>query len=332
MNFNNSFSQIYLHAIDDLLGGPMCAPLFMFCMGVGLVYSRNRQSSVMIKRGISLFILGVFVNFGEFLVPNFLSGLLLHNWNIFPIYGGLLSFTVDILEFAAISFIVLGIFMKLKLSNKQMLIFALALSVFGTFIRMVVFDNNILNLLFGYFIGTDVSFSSFPFFNWFIFPVAGYVWGQYFIRAYKDKLFRFWPIFIIIPLFYFAFTIIIPGDFLYDDAHYYYMTIIDALFCLIYIHGFMGLCYFVSDKLPQKILDGACILSRHINGIYIAQWFIIPSSIVLIDYFVGGIIFNDLNVTIISIFVLILSTLLAMGYRKLKQKFKLINKKQDDTK
>lgn len=175
-------------------------------------------------------------------------------------------------------------------------------------------------------------FHHFPFFNWFIFPVAGYVWGQYFIRAYKDKLFRFWPIFIIIPLFYFAFTIIIPGDFLYDDAHYYYMTIIDALFCLIYIHGFMGLCYFVSDKLPQKILDGAGILSRHINGIYIAQWFIIPSSIVLIDYFVGGIIFNDLNVTIISIFVLILSTLLAMGYRKLKQKFKLINKKQADTK
>ena len=46
-SFNSSFSPIFFHGIDDLLGGPMCAPLFMFCMGVGLVYSRNAQSDIM---------------------------------------------------------------------------------------------------------------------------------------------------------------------------------------------------------------------------------------------------------------------------------------------
>ena len=60
-SFNSSFSPIFFHGIDDLLGGPMCAPLFMFCMGVGLVYSRNAQSDIMIKRGISLLILGIIV-------------------------------------------------------------------------------------------------------------------------------------------------------------------------------------------------------------------------------------------------------------------------------
>ena len=153
------------------------------------------------------------------------------------------------------------------------------------------------------------------------FPVAGYVWGQYFIRAYKDRFFRYWPIFVIIPLIYFYFSISVPGAFLIDDPHYYYMTIIDVLFCLIYIHGAMGLCYFISDKLPQKVLDVAGILSRYINGIYIAQWFLLPISIVLIDYFVKGIVFNDLNVTVISILVLILSTLFAMGYRNFRKRF-----------
>ena len=141
---------------------------------------------------------------------------------------------------------------RTKASNKQMILFAVTLSLIGSFERMVVFDSNIKNLLLGYFIGTDVHFTTFPFFNWFIFPVAGYVWGQYFIRAYKERFFRYWSIFVIIPLIYFYFSISIPGAFLIDDPHYYYLTIIDFLFCLIYIHGAMGFCYFISDKFRRR--------------------------------------------------------------------------------
>ena len=327
-SFNSSFSPIFFHGIDDLLGGPMCAPLFMFCMGVGLVYSRNAQSDIMIKRGISLLILGILVNVGEFISAHFLSGFLLNDWTTFPIYGGLMLFAVDILAFAGMSFIVFGIFKKLNLSNMQMLLIAFALSIVGSLMRMSVFEYNYINLLLGYLIGTDVQFTTFPFFNWFIFPVAGYVWGQYYIRAYKDRFFRFWPIFFIIPVIYFYFSISIPGAFLIDDSHYYFMTTIDALFCLIYIHGAMGLFYFLSDKLPQNLLDIAGTLSRYINGIYIAQWFLIPLIIILLVYLVDGMVFNDLNVTIISIVVLILSTWLAVGYKKFRKRFGGIRKKK----
>ena len=117
---------------------------------------------------------------------------LLNDWTTFPIYGGLMLFAVDILAFAGMSFIVFGIFKKLNLSNMQMLLIAFALSIIGSLMRMTVFEYNFINLLLGYLIGTDVQFTAFPFFNWFIFPVAGYVWGQYFIRAYKDRFFRFW--------------------------------------------------------------------------------------------------------------------------------------------
>ena len=90
----------------------------------------------------------------------------------------------------------------------------------------------------------------------------------------------------------------------------------------------MGLFYFLSDKLPQKLLDIAGTLSRYINGIYIAQWFLIPLIIILLAYLVDGIVFNDFNVTIISIVVLILSTWLAVGYKKFRKRFDAIRKKK----
>lgn len=319
MYFNFQHSDIYSHGLNDLLGGPMCAPLFMFCMGVGLVYSRRSQSELMIKRGISLLILGVLVNIGEFIIPHFLLGYLFNDWTSLPIFGGLLLFAVDILAFAGLSFIAFGIFKRLGLSNRQMLLIAVVLSVIGSFVRMVDVNNDVLNLVLGYFIGTDEWFTTFPFFNWFIFPISGYVWGQYYIRAYKDKFFKYWPIFLIIPIIYFIITIYTPDTFLIDDAHYYYMTLIDAIFCLLVIHGIMGFCYFISDKLPKVVLDIAGTLSRYINGIYIAQWFFIPIIMTLIAYLIEDIVFEDLNLIVISTFILILSTLAAIGNRKIRR-------------
>ena len=40
------------------LGGPLAAPVFMFCMGVGMVYTRKQSSKEFLKRGLSLFLIG----------------------------------------------------------------------------------------------------------------------------------------------------------------------------------------------------------------------------------------------------------------------------------
>jgi len=39
--FNNTLSSGYLFVVGNILGRPCAAPVFMFCMGVGLVYSRH---------------------------------------------------------------------------------------------------------------------------------------------------------------------------------------------------------------------------------------------------------------------------------------------------
>lgn len=325
--FNNSFSKGYKLIFDDILGGPAAAPIFMFCMGVGVVYSRHSQWNVMIKRGIMLMLLGIFVNFFEYILPWFYSGILLGNWNTFDIFGGLIIFEVDILAFAGLSFIMMGIFKKINLSNKQLLIFAIILSILGSFLNFIEFHNVVLDILFGYFIGTNVAFTAFPFFNWFIFPISGLIWGQYFIRVKdKERFFKFWPILIIVSLIY----IILYSQFVvFDittssniDGFYYYMDIIDVIFCLVFAHGMIGLCYKLSKHSSEKITKAYSILSSNITLIYLAQWFFIPLIIIFLVYLFKNIVFTDLLCTIISIVVLILSTAFSIYYKKLKIKLK----------
>ena len=319
--FNNSISPAYDFIIGNVLGMPCAAPVFMFCMGIGIVYSRHSQWDLMIKRGVKLYLLGILVNVFEFFLPGFVCGTLLGRWDIFPMAGGLLLFCADILAFAGLSFILMGILKKFNISNKWMIIIAVVMSVIGTLLRGTDFGIPVLNLFFAHFIGSAGGFSAFPLFDWFIFPIAGLIWGQYFIRA-KDKrqFFRFWPIFIIVAFVYFYVTSQVMGEGIFsNDVHwYYFMTTFDAVFCIIYAHGNIGLCYYLSKYLPDKIKKGFSILSSNINYIYIVQWCFIPLGVIFLAYLFKNLIFTDLICSIFSTCILILSTAVAVYYKKFK--------------
>ena len=320
--FNSSFNPNFKFIIMNLLGRPYAAAVFMFCMGVGVVYSRNSQWDVMIKRGVNLFLLGILVNVFEFFIPHFVAGALVGNAEAFPIAGGLLLFCVDILAFAGLSFILMGILKKFELSNKKLIIIAVAMSLIGTFLKGTDFGVPVLNLFFGNFIGTKGGFTAFPLFNWFIFPIAGYVWGYYFIRA-KDKntFFKFWPILLIMALIYFLVSSSMWGGVASNDPHlYYFLNTLDALFCIINAHAMIGLCHWVSKYLPDTVIKAFTILSSNINMIYIAQWFFLPLTIIFIAYFVKDVVFNDISASIIAILMIILSTAVAVEYKKLRTK------------
>ena len=320
-NFNHAFSPTYEFVVGSVLGRPYAAPIFMFCMGIGIVYSRHSQWDLMVKRGITIYILGILVNVFEFFIPHFLSGDLIPGTSgEFPIAGGLLLFCVDILAFAGLAFILMGILKKLKLSNKNLIIIAVIMSLLGTFLKGLDSGITIIQLFLSNFIGAVGNFSAFPLFNWFIFPIAGYIWGQYFIRA-KDKsvFLKFWPIYIIVALIYFfVSTNLWVGIFSTNIHNYYFMNTLDAVFCIINAHGVIGLCYWISKYLPDAIIKAATILSSNINTIYIVQWFFITVLIILISYFFKGILWNDLLTSIFAIFIIVLSTAVALGYKKLR--------------
>ena len=48
MLFENTVSDAYYVIVGSILGGPFSAPVFMFCMGIGIIYSRNSQPNTMI--------------------------------------------------------------------------------------------------------------------------------------------------------------------------------------------------------------------------------------------------------------------------------------------
>ena len=318
--YNADLSPAYSYLVMNVLGRPYSAVIFMFCMGAGVVYSRHSQWDTMIKRGIKLYLLGILVNVFEFFLPHYLAGALGIDASAFPILGGLLLFCVDILAFAGWAFILMGILKKFELSNKMLIIIAVIMSIIGSLAIGIDFGHPILNSFFGNFIGAKEGHTAFPLFNWFIFPIAGYVWGQYFIRA-KDKreFFKYWPILLIIALAYFIISSNLWGGVFSEDVHlYYFLNTLDAAFCIINAHGAIGLCYWMSQFLPDSIKKAMTILSSNINNIYIAQWFFIPVTMILLVYFFKDIVFTDLNTSIISICILILSTVLALAYKKIR--------------
>lgn len=234
--------------------------------------------------------------------------------------SGWLLICVDILAFAGMAFVLMGILKKFELSNKKLIAIAVVMSLAGTLLAGTDFGIQALNSIFGHLFGTVHGHTAFPLFNWFIFPVAGYVWGQYFIRA-KDKseFFKFWPILLIVAFAYFYLSSKYWGGVFSDDVHcYYFLNTLDAVFGIINAHAVIGLCYWVVKFLPDAIIKAFSILSSNINRIYVAQWFFIPLTIILIVHFNKSVVFGDLENTIISILMLIISTLVALAYKRLR--------------
>lgn len=317
--FNNNVSPVMQKAIGQLLGEPFAAPVFMFAMGVGMVYSRNQAPAYLIKRGISLMILGLVVNVGEFFLPHFLAGKLLgaSYAEIFPIAGGLLLYCIDILAFAGMAFIVIGMFKKLKMKPAFMILIALVFSVTGWILRERDLGNDVLNLVAGYFFGSAGGFTAFPLFNWLIFPTCGILFGEYYSRCNnKKKLLCLSPVGLIISVTYFVLSWnVIPNGFLSTTHNYYFMTTIDAIACLLCIYGVIGLCYFVSLILPQKLLKFISKTSSNLNAIYVIQWFLIPITYILICFFKKDIVFGNISLVIISVLEIAVAIALASAYK-----------------
>ena len=64
--------------------------------------------------------------------------------------------------------------------------------------------------------------------------------------------------------------------------------------------------------------NGFTMLSKHITGIYVAQGYFIPLFMTLFEYFNNGFVFTNSSITLISIFILGISTLAALLYSKYK--------------
>lgn len=152
-----------LSAINSNVRGSIAgAVTFMFCMGIGLSYTRHNSAQECLQRGVRLLTTGFTLLLCREIIPVLLSSWILHCPEKLAYLA--LGFSVDILQFAGLAFLFVGCLKKLKIGNIGMLIISIALSVLGTLLQGVSTGCYPVDQFLGFFWGTE-SDSYFPFFN-----------------------------------------------------------------------------------------------------------------------------------------------------------------------
>ncbi len=264
---------------DSVLGGPMSAPMFLFCMGATVHYSKVSSPQTMVKRGLHILLVGFVLNLCRFFIPFIIGWLITGNAEKYLVPLPYFVFGNDVLQFAGLFFLCLALFTKLKTPKWLMFLIALALSVAGSFLRTTDMGNDVLNVIFGWFIGTvneeNLIVSDFPLFNWLLIPVCGYIFGSVLQRV-KDKrrfYLSFSPALLLLAVIVLAFEM--PAEVgMFGDGQnaYYHMYTHDVFTCLALTLGLLGGYYGLSGILPKRVMGFFSYTSRHITKFYCVHW------------------------------------------------------------
>lgn len=283
------------YLFDTVIGGPLSAPLYMFAMGVGMVYTRNDHPADHMRRGLRLCVLSYALNICRFLIP-YLAGWLITGESdkyISPLLY--LVMENDILLFAGAAMLTIALFQRLGLTDEAILGIALALSVLGNFLVGVDAGRPLPNILLGYLIGTEdaagMVHSYFPLLNWFIVPVSGYVFGKRLLRVKNKSLFYgiFSTAALAVTVIYFYVGITRElGMFGEGQNCYYHITTPDALASICAAVAALGIWYVLARFLPDPALSVMAAVSRNITRVYCIHWVIISFTVNVALYAARG--------------------------------------------
>ena len=308
-----------LHGIpyifDSVIGGPISGPMFLFCMGATVHYSRSFSPREMALRGLRLWRAGFILNIFRFLIPFLIGWALTGNADKYIVPLPFFMFGNDVLQFAGLAMIVLALFLKLKLPKRAILAIALAMSVAGTFLRDVDMGSDVLNIIFGWLIGTvneaGLIISDFPLLNWLYIPVCGYIFGSILIHV-KNKM-RFYmsfaPAFLVIAVVIAAVEYHYrAGSFGEGQNAYYHLYTYDALWFPLLTIGLLGTWYGVSVFLPETVKRFFTYTSRQITGFYCIHWvYVRLITNVLLFVLLGTQVIPLWAVMLLSVFIVMLT-------------------------
>lgn len=313
----NSLYQNFLR----FLGAPMAAPMFMFALGVGIVYTRHSKPKEFAIRGLKLIAMGYALNFFR----ETLLMILANAFKVETVYEKALIDTIgtiDILQFAGITFLIVALFKKLKLTNWAMLLTTILLQGFGTlFIGCFDTAPKAVQYLLGLLFYTN-EYVVFPALLWHVYPVAGICFGGV-LQEVSDKKTFYTRIFIgsTVTLFASSITTLALG---YDLKDYFigaYFT--QNLFSTIWILSIVGIsvsAYFlISTVVKGKVAAFVKYVSTNLNTIYIAHWLLI-TYFIAIKELIGMPALNQYWVIPVAILFIAASIGFALLWKLLKRK------------
>ena len=317
------------YLFDTIIGGPFSAPMYLFAMGIGMVYSRRVRVKQQLIRGFVL--IGIFYlsNTCRFLIPYLIGYRVSGDSEQFiePLFYRWLG--NDVLLFAGLAIISIAIFRYFKLSDRAMRGIAGAMTLSTSLIGDVDTHSMFGNIFLGYLIGTDdatgLVISDFPLLTWLIIPVAGMVFGKVLIRVRdKDSFYRMVsPLPLIIALVYMPIGIHFGwGMFGEGQNCYYHMKVWDICICLCLDIGMLGVLHRLSRTMGGISRAFITEVSANITSIYCIHWVFVRSITNVILYIKNGTQILPLWETmLLSLAILIVTLIIAHYYKALKAAF-----------
>lgn len=282
--------------VIDFLGGVPAAPVFMFLMGVGIMYSRRSTGKDLFIRGLGLFAMGYLLSFLRGSLPDLYSGVFL-GYDLSAMIDMALTklIYIDIFQFSGLAMMSFGVFKALKLKPSM----ALVIAVIFAGINWLVSD------YFGLIAGADLFFTGFtglfwgsshiaffPYLTWIVYPLVGYYFGSCLLRC-TDKN-RFYGVLGIAgaTVYYGGYWLlyeVLDWPVLLDSAtSYYHHQGIDNILALGFVVFMLSALHFVNRLLPflATNIAGKALVSwsTDVSEIYFIHWVIIGWLVPVIGY------------------------------------------------
>lgn len=253
---------------------------FMFCMGLGMVYTRSCGPSDYVRRGWKILFSGVLLNLFRYVVPGAIAYLALGNrWAGISL---VFSLGVDILQFAGLAFLLMGILRRAGLKHIHILLVSVAMSIAAWCLEGVQTGVFLIDQALGYLWGNTTE-SYFPLLNWFIFVSSGCCFGRMYRRiSDKDRFHR-----ICFPV-----TSALTAAYVYvsfscsqtvflqfgDETFLGHRMLPDAMMSIVANIWLISFFYYAAKVIPSSAMPVLVHPSRHINQYYCVSWVVIVLS------------------------------------------------------
>lgn len=271
----------------EFLGGPLAAPVFMFAMGVGMVYTKRRTPRAFAIRGLKLLAASYVLNVVRMTIPFCLAKLSGDSWGSWTVVDTI--GVVDILQFAGMAFLLTALLEKCRAGRWVVLAVALLLQGIGLFfLNDLYYLPPLAKYSLGLLFHTDTNVA-FPLTLWYVYPAFGLCFGEY-LQTVGDKRLMYNRLAVVSAAGLLAMSAGIrhlgwsPVDIfaLAWDA-YYIQHLPGTLWTLAVIGLQLFVCYRISLLLPAPLAGGAEFISRKLNTIYLVQWVVIPYTLVAME-------------------------------------------------
>lgn len=304
----------FLLEFSDMIGGEFAAPVFMVCLGVGVVYARHNEPKDLIKRGVKILLFGYLLNICRETVFIVIGNLINKPYSLRSIYESITF--IDIMQFAGLAFIVLALFKKYKVTPLQQTLIGLLCAGLGEILAWKSTGSIYLDNIFGLIWGT-CSDSCFPLLNWLIFPCFGVLFGDLLQHCTdKNKLYKKVFLICLVGVLISYYLIFFTEDY-YNNGTYYYMGIKNVIYALCYPITLFSICQYIAEKTEFEDLPIVGFCSKYLNTMYCISWVIILGTR-YVCYDVLNIDINDFFVVILMISILVITYFITKWYVKVK--------------